>query len=121
VSKIGSGVFNVSPKGSIDSDTYIILQKKMDEIMKPTPRFIIFDMKGVEYISSMGIKVVLNAKNSVETSGGLLLLLNLRPQINKVFDIIKAIPASHIFANREELDSYLADVQQKESDNRKGA
>ena len=119
ISKIGNGVFNVSPKGAIDSDTYIILQNKMAETMKPAPRVIIFDMKGVDYISSMGIKVILDAKNTVEKANGMLLLLNLQPQITKVFEIIKAIPTDHIFADREEMDHYLAQIQRKEIEKRK--
>ena len=119
ISKIGSGVFNVSPKGAIDSDTYVILQNKMAEVMKPAPKVIIFDMKGVDYISSMGIKVILDAKNAVEKACGMLLLLNLQPQINKVFEIIKAIPTDHIFASQQEMDHYLAEIQRKELEKKK--
>jgi anti-sigma B factor antagonist len=119
--KIADGVYNVSPKGSIDSDTYMTLQKKLGEIMRPTPRMIVFDMRDVDYISSMGLKVLLDAKNGVESGGGMLLMVNLKPQITKVFDIIKAIPSNNIFANREELDRYLADMQRKEIDKGKSA
>ena len=38
--------------------------------------------------------------------------MNLQPQIQKVFDILKAIPTLKVFANIEELDNYL-DVMQK--------
>ena len=121
IMKIAEGVFNVSPKGSIDSDTYEILQKKMDPMMRPTPKMIIFDMKEVEYISSMGLKAILDAKNKVEASGGALLLVNLQPQITKVFDIIKAIPSKNIFKSREELDHYLTEIQRQEIEKRKSA
>ena len=121
VNKIGSGAFNIAPKGPIDSDTYMILQKKIDEILNPPPRFMVFDMKDVDYISSLGIKVVLNAKEAVKKGGGTLVLLNLQPQISKVFDIIKAIPSEHIFASRDEMDRYLAGIQRKEIENRKSS
>jgi anti-sigma B factor antagonist len=119
--KIADGVYNVTPKGSIDSDTYMILQKKLGEIMRPTPRMMVFDMRDVDYISSMGLKVLLDAKNGVESGGGMLLMVNLKPQITKVFDIVKAIPSNNIFANREELDRYLAEMQRKEIDKGKSA
>lgn len=121
ITKIADGVFNVSPKGSIDSDTYETLQKKMETIMRPVPKVITFDMKEVEYISSMGLKAILDAKNAVETKGGMLLLVNLQPQITKVFDIIKAIPSKNIFKSREELDAYLTAIQRQEIEKRKSA
>ncbi len=121
ITKIAEGVFSVSPKGSIDSDTYEILQKKMEPMMRPTPKMIIFDMKEVEYISSMGLKAILDARNKVESSGGALLLVNLQPQITKVFDIIKAIPSKNIFKSREELDRYLTEIQRQEIEKRKSA
>lgn len=121
IMKIADGVFNISPKGSIDSDTYEILQKKMDPVMHSTPKMIIFDMKEVVYISSMGLKAILDAKNKVEASGGALLLVNLQPQITKVFDIIKAIPSKNIFKSREELDQYLTEIQRQEIEKRKSS
>jgi len=38
--------------------------------------------------------------------------MNLQPQIQKVFDILKAIPSLKVFASIEELDRYM-DVMQK--------
>ena len=40
--------------------------------------------------------------------------MNLQPQIQKVFDILKAIPTLKVFANIRELDQYL-DLMQKTS------
>ena len=119
VTKKSDGVFVVSPCGAIDSETYSILQNKIDEFLKQLPRVLVFDMAGVNYMSSMGIKVVLHAREIVEKGGGLMLLTNLQPQIAKVFDIIKAIPTHNIFSSVWELDRYLANIQQKEIEKRR--
>ena len=37
--------------------------------------------------------------------------MNLQPQIQKVFDILKAIPSLKVFASIEELDNYLDKMQ----------
>lgn len=121
VTKKSEGVLVVAPSGSIDSETYIILQKKADEFLKTPPRTLVFDMKLVSYISSMGIKVILRTKEIVEKAGGITLITNLQPQIAKVFDIVKAIPAQNIFTSIEELDRYLAGIQQKEIQKRRPA
>lgn len=121
VAKKSEGIFVVSPAGPVDSDTYIILQKKVDEILKPTPRAVVFDMQGVSYISSLGIKVFLRTRELVQRGSGVVLLMNLQPQIAKVFDIVKAIPTQNIFLNIEEMDRYLAAIQQKEIEKGKSA
>ncbi len=43
-------------------------------------------------------------------------VINLQPQIRKVFDIVKAIPDSSIFASIDELDKYLDSIQRKEKE-----
>ena len=39
--------------------------------------------------------------------------MNLQPQIRKVFDIVKAVPVSDVFASVAELDAYLDTMQRK--------
>lgn len=118
VSRSSNGVVTVMPTGSIDSDTYEILEKHVDEALKLNPVTLVFDMKDLKYISSMGIRTLLSARNMIEKSGGALIMTNLQPQIRKVFDIVRAIPSQNIFSSREELDRYLVAIQQKEIDKR---
>jgi anti-anti-sigma factor len=108
------GVFIVSPEGSLDTDTYPILEKKVDLLLNTPPGTIIFDLEKLDYISSMGVRVIAKAKKSLKESGGKIVLLNLQPQIRKVFEIIKALPSEQIFSSIEEMDRYL-DSMQKEA------
>ncbi len=108
----GPGVIIVSPIGSIDANSYSVLDEKMDEILKQTPDVIIFDMEFADYISSTGIRVLLKTKKVLKETAGRMVFMNLQPQIQKVFDILKAIPTLKVFASIEELDNYL-DVMQK--------
>jgi len=108
----GPGVIIVSPIGSIDAHTYSVLDEKMDEILKQQPDIIIFDMEFADYISSTGIRVLLKTKKALKKTDGRMVFMNLQPQIQKVFDILKAIPTLKVFASIEELDNYL-DVMQK--------
>ena len=41
------------------------------------------------------------------------MLINLQPQVQRVFEIIKALDGMNIFKGREEMDAYLADMQQQ--------
>ena len=108
----GPGVVTISPIGSIDAHTYSALEEKVDEVLKQSPDVIIFDMEFADYISSTGIRVLLKTKKALHETDGRMVFMNLQPQIQKVFDILKAIPSLKVFASIEELDSYL-DVMQK--------
>ena len=106
------GVIVISSIGSIDASTYTILEEKVDEILKTPLDVIIFDMEFVDYISSTGIRVLLKTKKAMKETNGRMVFMNLQPQIQKVFDILQAIPTLKVFASIEELDNYL-DVMQK--------
>lgn len=108
------GVFVVRPSGHLDSNTYMILEDILDKLIEPSIKVLAFDMAELEYISSAGLRVLFKAVKAVEGHGGKYLMGNLKPQIQKVFDIIKALPSMRIFRDFEELDGYLDVMQQKE-------
>ena len=107
----GAGVFILSPIGSIDAHTYTTLEEKVDEILAQQPDVIIFDMEFADYISSTGIRVLLKTKKALKKTDGRMVFINLQPQIQKVFDILKAIPSLKVFASIDELDTYLDNMQ----------
>ena len=87
-------------------------KKKSMNILENPPDVIIFDMEFADYISSTGIRVLLKTKKAMKATNGRMVFMNLQPQIQKVFDILKAIPSLKVFASVEELDEYL-DLMQK--------
>lgn len=112
----GAGTYMVRPVGSIDTNTFAILGAKVDALLEKSPRVIIFDMKDVGFVSSAGVGVILVAEQSLKPSGGRVLMVNLQPQIKKVFDIVKALPEQQIFTSLEEMDRYLKEIQRKVKD-----
>ena len=109
----GSGIFTVRPVGSIDANTHPILGSQVDEIFTKSPKLIIFDMKDVQYVSSAGISVILSTEKSLKSSNGKVLMVNLQPQIRKVFEIVQALPPQQIFSSVQEMDAYLSTIQRK--------
>jgi anti-anti-sigma factor len=107
------GVFMFRPSGSIDTNTYSILEQKVDFILKGITKTMIFDMEGVNYISSAGIRVIIKAQKSMKQRDGQFLMTNLQPQVKKVFEIINALPTMHVFSSIQELDRYLDLMQKK--------
>jgi anti-sigma B factor antagonist len=117
VTKKEKGVFVIAPEGSIDTETYLDLEKKYKEVIQSSATGIIFDMEKVTYISSMGLSTIFKARKEIEAVKGTLVITNLQPQIKRVFDVIKAIP-DWIFESMKEaddyLDSFLERVEKKE-------
>jgi anti-anti-sigma factor len=107
------GVYVVSPVGSLDTNTYSTLQQEVESLLQESPQVIIFDLKELNYISSSGVSVILMARKVMKSNEGEVLLVNMQPQIEKVFEIIKALPDQRIFKDIEELDSYLDRMQKK--------
>ncbi|MBA4393546.1 MAG: anti-sigma factor antagonist [Desulfobacca sp.] len=108
------GVFILYPVGRLDSNSYSVLEKKIDYLLGVgQARHLTLDMTGVDYISSMGVRVVLKAHKDLKQKGGLLSMMNLQPQIEKVFEIIKALPSMRIYNSIQELDDYLTEMQKQ--------
>lgn len=113
VEEKGAGTYTVRPVGSIDANTFAILGVKVDALLEKSPKVIIFDMKDVGFVSSAGIGVILVAEQSLKRKGGEVLMVNLQPQIKKVFEIVQALPAQQVFTSLEEMDKYLKEIQRK--------
>jgi anti-sigma B factor antagonist len=107
------GMYVIRSAGSIDATTSPVLLAEVDAVIAKHPKRIIFDMKDVGFVSSAGIGVVLAAEKSLNAHGGSVLMVNLQPQIRKVFDIVQALPSQQIFSSVEEMDRYLKEIQRK--------
>ena len=106
------GVFTISPIGSIDARTHTMLDEEVESVLNENPDVIIFDMEFLDYISSMGVRVLLKTKKEMKNRAGRVAFMKLQPQIKKVFDILNALPTMQVFASIEEMDRYL-DAMQK--------
>jgi anti-anti-sigma factor len=98
--------------GRLDTHTYDELDRQLAPILSSSVRALVFDLAELEYISSAGIRSIFKARKAIEGRGGQVLVSNLQPQIQKVFDIVKAVPLNSIFSSTAEADSYL-DLMQK--------
>jgi anti-anti-sigma factor len=105
-------VFVVSLTGSLDSTTYSSLEKKIDYLLaEGGAKVITLDLAGLEFISSMGIRVVFKARKDLAKVGGHLCLAQIPPPIQKALEIIDALPSMQIFSSIQEMDAYLAKMQ----------
>lgn len=103
----------VSLAGSLDTDTANQLQEKIDHEIDSSVHMVIMDLKRLQFLSSAGLRVIFKTKKKMDEHHGKFLLLNLQPQVRKVFDIIKALDGMNVFKSQEEMDEYLTAMQNK--------
>jgi len=107
------GIFLIRLDGSLDTNTASSLETETDRLLADKSKAIIFDFEKLDYISSAGVRVVLKTRKGLKEISGNLMMMNLQPQIKKVFEIINALPSQQVFSSIEELDAYLDKMQKK--------
>lgn len=103
----------VSISGSLDSNTAPQLQQSIDAEISESVSTTIIDFKDLDFLSSAGLRVIFKTKKIMDNSGGKFLIVNLQPQIKKVFEIIKALDGMNVFKDQNEMDDYLTAMQNK--------
>ncbi len=114
VSKQREGYFVVALNGRLDSQTSAEAEAKLAPLLVGAAQVLLLDMTFLDYISSMGLRLVLKTRKTLEARQARLVLSNLQPQIAKVFEIAKALPPQAIFTSVEEADRYFDVIQRKE-------
>jgi anti-anti-sigma factor len=107
-------VYTVVLEGSLDSETYQGLEAELSEIIDDKIKAIVLDMGGLTYISSAGIRVVLSTEKALKKRGASFAMINLQPQIKKVFEAMKILPIFNIFDDMTEADKYIDEIIKEE-------
>lgn len=102
----------VALKGRLDTHTYLQCEQRLAPLLTTPKRVLVFDMAQLDYMSSMGLRVVMKTSKALAAIGGKCLLTRLQPSIRTVIDIANALPSENIFASVEEADRYF-DVMQR--------
>ena len=93
--------------GNLDNSTVGNFEAKLMPVLANKPAQIIFDLAGLKYVTSVGIRLFFMAVKQQKPHGGHVSFLNLQPQIKEVFAIMGNIPDMRIFRDQAELDAYL--------------
>jgi anti-anti-sigma factor len=107
------GLYAVALDGRLDTDTSPALEKRLEEVLGKEVRAVRFEMSDLQYISSMGIRVLFKTLKALRQKKAMFLLVNLQPQIKKVLDIAQALPPESVFASVQEADEYFDAMQRK--------
>ncbi|MEH6515702.1 MAG: STAS domain-containing protein [Halioglobus sp.] len=104
-------VARVSLKGALNTDTAPVFEVDLQAAIAAGHQLTVLDMRDLDYISSAGLRVIFKAAKQAKADGRRLAAANRKPHIDKVFEILKALPDMAVFANDDELDEYLDAMQ----------
>ena len=78
------GALDIAPEGRLDTTTAPELEAELKNLEGVTE--LKFDLAGLEYISSAGLRVLLSAQKTMNKQGSMI-ILNTKPEIMDIFEI----------------------------------
>src|SRR3954451_21093638 len=99
--------------GSLHTATAPQLEKQLTAVLNQSVSNLVFDLAKLTFISSAGLRVFAASRKFMKQQGEEVSFVNLQPQIQEVFEIVKALPGVSVFGSIAEFDKYLATRQRK--------
>ena len=99
--------------GRLDNETAASLDGELQVLTDPAVQVVVFDLAGLEYISSAGLRSIFRVQKALAERTGKVVMVNTQPQVQKVFDIVRATDLGTVFTSIQELDQYLDAMQRK--------
>ncbi len=99
--------------GRLDTVSASELERQLEVLLDGRYDRLVLDLAGLDFISSAGIRVLVQARKCLGAQGGGVLMVNAQAQITKVFEIIKALPGMIVFRSNAEMDDYLGAIQRR--------
>lgn len=99
--------------GSLDTATAPQLEKELAAALDDQVKDLVFNLAKLTFISSAGLRVFAATRKFLKQRGEQVSFVNLQPQIQEVFEIVKALPGVSVFGSVAEFDQYLANRQRK--------
>jgi anti-sigma B factor antagonist len=99
--------------GQLDAVTAPELEQFITANVNAAVTTLVLDLGKLSFISSAGLRTFAKSRKTMAAQNGRVCFLNLSPQVQKVFEIVKAVPHSEVFRNYDELDNYLTLMQRK--------
>lgn len=88
--------------GRLDAATSPTLEKKFKDVLDGGEKSFLIDMKEMDYISSVGLRVLLVLAKKSKGIGGRVLLCGLQEQVYEVFEISGFTTIFSIFKDQNE-------------------
>jgi len=117
VGPANTGAVTVKLAGSLDTATAPELERQLAPVLAGSVTDLVYDLANLKFISSAGLRVFSATRKLLKERGGQASFINMQPQIQEVFEIMKSLPGVAIFKDVAELDRYLAARQRSHQEN----
>jgi anti-anti-sigma factor len=82
-----NGVVCIRLVGRLDADSAPQAETTVRELMQQGKTRLLFDLSGMDYISSAGLRVILIAVKALQAKQGKVVLSALTPYVREIFDV----------------------------------
>ena len=86
-----ANVLVLSPEGRLDHDNcaefHLALERYLDETGHLVVRGVVFDLSGLEYVSSAGLRCFMLAAKQARAHGGKISIAAMQPVVGEIFEI----------------------------------
>jgi len=94
-------------RGAIDNDSYQQLENVLKKAEDKKARSVNLIATDVDYVSSIGMRVLISGLKTLQARKAPFVIIDLQPQVRKVFDIMKLTSLFAVFDTVEDAQNYL--------------
>ena len=98
---VQDSIATVTPTGSLAYEEIATLRNRLADLVDNGTNYIILDLKGVSYLSSKFLAILIDIKNSVEKKNGDFKLANANPMIKNLFELTRLTAKIEIHDSEE--------------------
>jgi len=109
------GCLILALNGRIDTDNSVFFQKHVQKLVQAGFMRLIFNCAGLDYVSSTGIGSFTSFLKLLKPKGGDLVLLDIQPKVNEVFQLLGFSQFFAIKKNLEEAIDFFRSEKKKDN------
>ena len=81
------GIVYVTITGRLDADSALEAEKTVNDALEGDTKKLLFDLGGLDYLSSAGLRVLLSAAKEIRRREGELVLCSLTQFVKEIFEV----------------------------------
>jgi anti-anti-sigma factor len=98
----------VTMHSRVDVNTAKEVESELMKLLGAGTRKLVCDFSDCEYISSAGLRVLLQILKQLQSSNGAMALSSMQPFVHEVLDMAGFLPLFHVFGSADEASKGLA-------------
>ena len=102
VASRGEQAAQVELEGSVDGHTFDRLSRAVDQLVEAGTIWLVVDLAKMDYVASVGLNLLVNARVSRRNAGGEMILVRPQPQVMKILKMLGLTEILNLASTPEE-------------------